>query len=141
VPLQITLTIAVELELADSDATGDGVLEHTGEDGSSLPRHVFRHTDVDRQQPPDTLAGHGHAGAAELVGAPGVALTPAEVDMPLPRQVWLVDVPSAFALTSSPPASMVVESPSVPIVKVVTPLPALSELVPSELTICVTLPP
>src|SRR3954466_3320172 len=55
-PGQIALTVAVEVELADPSTTGDGLLEHAGDDGSPLPRHLFRRSDVDREQPPDPLS-------------------------------------------------------------------------------------
>src|SRR4051794_16825404 len=55
-PGQIALTVAVEVELAGPSTTGDGLLEHAGEDGSPLPRHVFRRSHVDREQPPDPLS-------------------------------------------------------------------------------------
>jgi hypothetical protein len=44
---QIALSIAVQVEPIDPAATGDGVLEHAGEDRSPLPLNVFRNADVD----------------------------------------------------------------------------------------------
>ena len=55
-PPEIALTVAVDIELADAAGTGDRVLEDAGEDGLPLPRHVLRHADIDRQQPPDYRA-------------------------------------------------------------------------------------
>src|SRR5262249_47503322 len=55
VAAEIALAVAVDVEPAHPARPVDGVLEHAGEDGPSLPGHVLRHADVD---------GHERAHAA-----------------------------------------------------------------------------
>ena len=82
VPGGIALTVAVEVEPAHPARTGDGILEHAGEDGPPLPGHVLRQADVHGQQRSHPLRCRAHADAAaevavrrlEAAGAPPPAL-------------------------------------------------------------------
>ena len=65
VPRAIALTVALDVELADSAPTLDWILEDAGEDGLPLPRHVLRHADVDRQQLPTDFAESAAASASD----------------------------------------------------------------------------
>jgi len=58
VPGEIALAVALDVQLADAAGTADGVLEDTGKNRLPLPRHVLRHANVDRQQPPHNGATH-----------------------------------------------------------------------------------
>ena len=64
VPGGIALTVAVEVEPAHPARTGDGILEHAGEDGPPLPGHVLRQADVHGQQRSHPLRCRAHANAA-----------------------------------------------------------------------------
>src|SRR2546430_13841058 len=52
VPSEIALPVPVDIELAHTPRTGDGILENAGEDGPSLPVHVLGHADVHGEQGP-----------------------------------------------------------------------------------------
>jgi hypothetical protein len=52
---EVALAVAVDVELAHTARTGDGLLEHAGEDRLPLPGHVLRHADVDCQQGADPV--------------------------------------------------------------------------------------
>ena len=56
-PGEVALPVAVDVEPAHSAGTGDGVLEHAGEDSLPLPGDVLRHADVDRQQGDHRMGG------------------------------------------------------------------------------------
>src|SRR5215213_9528480 len=49
-PLEVALTVAVDVEPTHAARTRDRVLEDAGEDTPPLPSHVPRHADIDGQQ-------------------------------------------------------------------------------------------
>jgi hypothetical protein len=59
VPPEISLAVAVDVELANAAGARDGILEDAGKDGLPSPEHILRHANVDREQACGHLAGDG----------------------------------------------------------------------------------
>src|SRR5262249_46232675 len=57
VPGEITLPVALDVELGHSASAGHRVLEDAGKDRLSLPGYVLRETDVHGHQPADKVDG------------------------------------------------------------------------------------